>query len=265
MKRYLLIFIMLLGAVRLIAQTPTVASLVATGSAIKWYAVPTGGVALDPSTPLVNGAEYWASQTVNGCESSARFEVTATLNTVSAPAAATLTPSQTQIVWNWNAVTGATGYKWNTSNTYSSATDMGNVLTQAETPLICNTSYTRYVWAYNGSGCVSGATILTQTTLSCVTTWIGGLNGFSGNIGSTYDFLVTGTTAGSIWGCNVYTDDSNLATAAVHAGYVGNGVTRNIRVLLLAGQSNYSSCSGNGITSNAWGSWPRSYEIIGSW
>ncbi|MEI7982670.1 MAG: hypothetical protein WCI71_13545, partial [Bacteroidota bacterium] len=31
-----------------------------------------------------------------------------------------ITPGQ--IVWNWNAVTGATGYKWNTVNSYETAT-----------------------------------------------------------------------------------------------------------------------------------------------
>ena len=31
----------------------------------------------------------------------------------SAPSAGTHTPSQTQIIWNWNPVEFATGYKWN--------------------------------------------------------------------------------------------------------------------------------------------------------
>ena len=83
------------------------------------------------------------------------------------PVPGTNVPSQTQIVWNWNAVTGATGYKWNTSNTYSGATDLGNVLTKTETLLTCNTGYTRYIWAYNASGCVSAVTPLTQTTSDC--------------------------------------------------------------------------------------------------
>jgi hypothetical protein len=73
MKRYLLIFVMLLGTVSLIAQTPTVTNLAAIGTGIKWYAAATGGVALVTSTTLVNGTDYWASQTLNGCESKAHF------------------------------------------------------------------------------------------------------------------------------------------------------------------------------------------------
>ncbi|MBE7537999.1 MAG: hypothetical protein HS122_06270 [Opitutaceae bacterium] len=33
-----------------------------------------------------------------------------------------------------------------------------------------------------------------------------------------YDVTVTGATTGIVWGTGVYTHDSNIATAAVHAG-----------------------------------------------
>ena len=86
-----------------------------------------------------------------------------------APIAATHTLSQTSIVWNWSAVSGATGYKWNTSNDYSSANDLGNALTTTQSTLTCNTANTIYVWAYSGSA-VSGSTSMNATTSSCVTT-----------------------------------------------------------------------------------------------
>ena len=41
----------------------------------------------------------------------------------SAPTAGTHTPGQTTITWNWNIVSEATGYKWNTTNNYATATD----------------------------------------------------------------------------------------------------------------------------------------------
>ncbi|SFA72958.1 Por secretion system C-terminal sorting domain-containing protein [Flavobacterium swingsii] len=46
----------------------TVANLIATGTALKWYAVSTGGAALVSTTPLVTGL-YYVSQTISGCES----------------------------------------------------------------------------------------------------------------------------------------------------------------------------------------------------
>ena len=169
MKKCFLIFQMFFASLNLLAQTPTLASLTTTsGSNIKWYAAATGGTALLATTPLVNGTTYYASQTVNGLESSVRMAVTATVVVQTAPIAAANAPSQTQVIWNWNAASGATGYKWSTTNNYAGASDLGNVLTNTETGLTCNTAYTRYVWAYNASGCMSGSTALVQTTSSCV-------------------------------------------------------------------------------------------------
>jgi hypothetical protein len=82
-----------------------------------------------------------------------------------APVAGINVPSVTRITWNWNAVTGATGYKWSTSNDHSTATDTGTDTSTTETGLPCsNNYYTRYVWAYNSCG-TSGTTTLTQIYL----------------------------------------------------------------------------------------------------
>jgi len=268
MKRYLLLFQILLASVSILAQAPTISNLVVTGSGIKWYDTSTGGTQyLSPATTnLVNGQIYYASQTVNGVESTTRVAVTANLTSVAAPSTGTHTPSQTQVIWNWNSVSGAAGYKWSATNIYSGATDLGNVLTTTETGLTCNTAYTRYVWAYNASGCVSTVCTLTLSTSACgETPWAGSLSGY-GVLGGTYDFLVTGSTiGGSLWGCDIYTDDSNLAMAAVHDGWVANGITKHVRVTILAGQASYSSCTQNGITSASYGTWPRSYQVINSW
>lgn len=81
---------------------------------------------------------------------------------LSAPAAGTCVVSPGQIIWNWNPVSGATGYRWNSSAVYETATDMGANLSKTETGIICNSTYTRYVWAYSGCG-ESGMTTLTQS------------------------------------------------------------------------------------------------------
>jgi hypothetical protein len=83
-----------------------------------------------------------------------------------APMAGTHNALPTMIVWFWNPVPGATGYKWNTSNNETTATDVGTDIIYVETGLTPGTSYTRYVWAYNGCG-ISAATMLTATTPSC--------------------------------------------------------------------------------------------------
>jgi gliding motility-associated-like protein len=67
-----------------VADNPTVASLTAAGSSIKWYLFPTGGTALSTSTPLSTGT-YYASQTVGGCESALRLAVSVTVANPTAP------------------------------------------------------------------------------------------------------------------------------------------------------------------------------------
>jgi hypothetical protein len=148
---------------------PRVSNLTTTtGTAIKWYDAPTDGNLLPSTTLLVGGNHYYASQTVNGIESTSRLDVVATLNLTS-PSPSSHTASPAQIVWNWATVSGATGYKWSTTNVYTSATDIPSGTTKTETGLTCNNQYTRYVWAYNTTtSCVSKPALLTQTTSSCV-------------------------------------------------------------------------------------------------
>jgi len=88
---------------------------------------------------------------------------TRSCETPAIPPASTHIPEVTQITWNWDAVPIATDYKWNTTNDYSTAIDVGNATTFTETGLTCFTSYTRYVWAYNACG-NSSFRSLAQTT-----------------------------------------------------------------------------------------------------
>lgn len=75
-----------------ICNAGTVANLFATGTAIKWYAGPTGGAPLASTVALVNGTIYYASQTANGCESLTRTALTANINVVAAPTVPNATP-----------------------------------------------------------------------------------------------------------------------------------------------------------------------------
>jgi hypothetical protein len=89
-----------------------------------------------------------------------------------APEAGIHIPTDTQIIWTWNIVTGATGYKWNTTDDYGSAEYMGLDNTKIETGLTCNTGYERYVWAYSSCG-TSAPLVMNQATAAC-STWLCG-------------------------------------------------------------------------------------------
>jgi gliding motility-associated-like protein len=53
-----------------------------SGTAIKWFDAT--GIVLDATTPLINGTKYYATQTLNGCES-AKKEITVTINDPNPP------------------------------------------------------------------------------------------------------------------------------------------------------------------------------------
>ena len=70
-------------------NTATVLDLTATAENIQWYDADTGGNLLDSSTALSDGQMVYASQTVNGCESTDRLEVTVSIQDITLTASAT--------------------------------------------------------------------------------------------------------------------------------------------------------------------------------
>lgn len=68
-----------------IQNSPTVASLSATGTSIAWYNSASGGIVLAGGTALVNGTTYYASQTLNGCPSQTRLAVQTVVTTSPTP------------------------------------------------------------------------------------------------------------------------------------------------------------------------------------
>ncbi|SNR42027.1 gliding motility-associated C-terminal domain-containing protein [Lutibacter agarilyticus] len=56
-------------------ENATLADLTITGTTILWYANATGGTAINPSELLVNNTTYYATQTINGCESPTRLAI----------------------------------------------------------------------------------------------------------------------------------------------------------------------------------------------
>ena len=90
------------------------------------------------------------------------------------------------------------------------------------------------------------------------------LTNYRNKVGQTYTFKVTGKKNGRIWGGknNIYTDDSDIATAAVHAGILKSGQSGTIKVKILADQGSYPSITRNGITSIKYGKWKGAYQIL---
>ena len=83
----------------------------------------------------------------------------------SAPNAAVHISTNNQITWNWNVVSGVTGYKYNTVNNFATATDNLACGTYTQTGLTCTgIPKTLYVWAYNPCG-ISPPAVLTASLI----------------------------------------------------------------------------------------------------
>ncbi len=152
---------------------PKVADLVVTataGATIKWYTAETAGDLLASSTPLTTATDYWASQTVNGVESTGRFKVTATINpcyititTVEAGSINSTTASSGGTISNnCGGTVTASGVCWSTStapiatgNHTSDGATSGS-FTSSITGLTLGATYYVRAYATNDSGTAYG-------------------------------------------------------------------------------------------------------------
>jgi hypothetical protein len=89
----------------------------------------------------------------------------------------------------------------------------------------------------------------------------GSLTSLRKEIGKSFYFVVTGRVTGSIWGSEVYTDDSDLGTVAVHAGLLREGQTGIIKVTMRMGFEGYAGSESHGVVSGDYGPWQGSYRV----
>ncbi|WP_342374913.1 M57 family metalloprotease [Myxococcus stipitatus] len=85
---------------------------------------------------------------------------------------------------------------------------------------------------------------------------------YRGQNGTRIQCSCAGATGGTVWGTDVYTDDSSVCDASIHAGAIpasGGTVTLTIQ----PGQSSYTGSTRNGITTNAYGAWGGSFTVGG--
>ena len=65
----------------------------------------------------------------------------------------------------------------------------------------------------------------------------------------------------AIWGSDIYSADSSICTAAVHAGIITLESGGNVTVEFRPGRATYGSTERNGITSNTYGEFPHSFVV----
>lgn len=96
-------------------------------------------------------------------------------------------------------------------------------------------------------------------------TWGSHATSYRGRNGERFTFRCPpGTPSGSVWGTGLYTDDSRICKAGVHAGVLNASSGGLVTIEIRPGASAYTASTQNGVASNRYGSWHGSYVIVGS-
>ncbi len=111
-----------------------------------------------------------------------------------------------------------------------------------------------------GTTCASGELCVAGACGARAITWSTSASdhdcSMAGVIGSRFRYACPASgVAASAWGTDVYTHDSSICTAAVHAGRITLASGGNVTIEMAPGQSSYPGSTRNGITTSTWGSW----------
>ena len=90
----------------------------------------------------------------------------------------------------------------------------------------------------------------------------GNLEGYRNRVGECFYFHTQGRLTGPLWGTDTYTSDSNLGTAAVHAGLLTVGQVGIVKVTIVSPIPFYPGSTRNGATSHSWSTgWHGAYVL----
>jgi hypothetical protein len=109
--------------------------------------------------------------------------------------------------------------------------------------------------------------VLLAGSLACAAAqWLPNIDAIPGlQPGSVLVLTLTGSASqGAVWGTDVYTTDSSLAAAAVHAGVLADRATGTVIVEVLPGAYSYAGSYRYGVSSANWGSFGKSFRFISS-
>jgi hypothetical protein len=87
------------------------------------------------------------------------------------------------------------------------------------------------------------------------------MHGLCDSVGTSYYFRVIGQIDGSLWGTDVYTGDSLIGTAAVHAGLMKPLEVAVLKVTVVAPPASFAGSVRHGVTSHDFGRYGSAYRL----
>ncbi|HLT48057.1 MAG TPA: LCCL domain-containing protein [Rubricoccaceae bacterium] len=105
-----------------------------------------------------------------------------------------------------------------------------------------------------------------ETTTHAGTDWSTSVSEYRGRVGQHVTFACPPNPAreglGTVWGAEVYTDDSAVCVAAVHAGRLSFERGGRVAVEIRPGQDGYRGTDWNGVVSQPYGAWGGSFVFV---
>ncbi|HEX6713617.1 MAG TPA: LCCL domain-containing protein, partial [Thermoleophilaceae bacterium] len=123
--------------------------------------------------------------------------------------------------------------------------------------------------AYQGAFVIVGATPVdpgvAPATVAAGNEWRASAAPYRPWVGAQYEYNCPPRgTPGALWGTDIYTDDSSVCTAAVHARLITFAKGGQVTIQMVDGQPSYRSSKRNGIKSNPYPAWGGSFLIVGA-
>ncbi|RPJ54794.1 MAG: hypothetical protein EHM23_28145 [Acidobacteria bacterium] len=110
-----------------------------------------------------------------------------------------------------------------------------------------------------GKGAEGGGQGLVQTS-----DWATQANGWRGQNNQRFTLACPGggSISNRLWGTDIYTDDSSICTAAVHAGLISASRGGTVTIEIRPGSSSYQGSARNGVSSRDYGAWSGSFVFV---
>jgi hypothetical protein len=101
-----------------------------------------------------------------------------------------------------------------------------------------------------------------RSTAESHTTWFTTARDHRGLDGQTFTYNCPGNgIALSVWGTDVYSDDSSVCTAAVHAGLITRATGGTVTIEIQPGRRRYQGSERRGVNSSDYGNWDGSFAF----
>lgn len=93
--------------------------------------------------------------------------------------------------------------------------------------------------------------------------WEGTANRWRGHLDQDFMFdCPPNGSLGAVWGTEVYTDDSSICTAAVHAGIITAKAGGRVTIRIRPGDKSYAGTTSHGVVSRPYGEFSGSFVFV---